>query len=85
MTDLPRIVYHGRDELLDPELEWSNPEAVSDPVALVLKEDFDTAIEALKGVASWYEHYKDDGGDAVAYFGIDGIHAAIAKAEERTE
>lgn len=39
-------------------------------------------LEALKGVRSWYDQYRHDGGDAVAYFGIEGIDAAIAKAEK---
>lgn len=89
MTDLPRIVYHGRDELLDPELEWSNPEAVSDPVALVLKEDHDAVLQAARAVLERITPTMEGSVDG-DYLGgalyhsdqvIGDLRAAIAKAE----
>lgn len=39
----------------------------------------DRLLQALEGVRAWYDQYRDDGGDAFAYFGIAGIDAAIAE------
>ena len=84
MSDIPRIVYLDRGELSDPELDFTDPDTVEDPVAFVLKEDHDEAIEALRGAVEAME--RGNVGSTVP--GMNRLITArtvIAKAEEKAE
>lgn len=46
----------------------------------------DAMLEALESVKSWHEYYKNDGtADAIYFFGIESVDAAIAKAKGESD